>query len=239
MNLVQKMKTLTAVAALSLSFVGAVNAAPINSTGDLQNGVIFGSGNANGSFTGINIDGLELGLRGKLRYNLSGLPENTFNYDGDRTYTFDPANSFAPANRSIWNFEFSIDASNTAAGTLLGSGYEFFLGVDTDPTAGISNAFGPMGFSPLLFPDNASDNIDVTLASVIQNSQNLGFGFTMADPQLAGIYTISLVAINQQQQILSTSIDIVVGAAEVSAPATLSLLALVMLGFGIRRMRNS
>ena len=50
--------------------------------------MIFGSGNANGSFTVHRSNGLELGLRGKLRFNASNLPENTFNSNGDGTYTF-------------------------------------------------------------------------------------------------------------------------------------------------------
>lgn len=232
MNLMQKIRNLSAVAALSLASVGAVNAAPINMDGNLLNGVVFGSGNANGSFTGINENGVELGLRGKLRYDLNGLPQNIFNYDGDRTYTFDAADSVAPANRSIWNFEFSIDVSNTNGITLANSGYEFLIGIDTDPTAGVLNAFSPFGFDPLLFTDNAGG------MSVAQNSQNLGFGYTMQDPQLAGIYTISLTAFNANET-LTTSIDIVVNAAEVSAPATLSLVTLAMLAFGVRRLRKS
>ena len=79
--------------------------ATLASADDVFPGVIFGSGNANGSFTTSTSGGIELGLRGKLRYNSSGSPENTFNYDGGNTYTFDPSNSSAPANRSIWNFE--------------------------------------------------------------------------------------------------------------------------------------
>ena len=88
--------------------------------------VIFGSGNANGSFTvatGTYDAGapniavpLEIGLRAKLRFNDMNLPENTFNYDGVDTYTFDaglpPTGfSFAPSSTStaVWNFEWSVN----------------------------------------------------------------------------------------------------------------------------------
>jgi hypothetical protein len=88
-------------------FIMADEAKAANVTPD----VIFGSGNANGSFTVSESGGVELGLRGKLRYNSAGLPENVFNYDGVKTYVFDPAFSNAPSNRSIWNFEWSINSN--------------------------------------------------------------------------------------------------------------------------------
>lgn len=232
MKLLKQVKIL--VTAVALMTAANAQATPINSTGLLTNGVVFGSGNANGSFTGVNENGIELGLRGKLRYDLNGSPQNIFNYDGEYTYNFDPAESNAPANRSIWNFEFSIDASSTPAGTLADSGYRYFLGVDTDPTAAVSFAGGPMGFDPLIvFADNAGG------LGVAQNSQNLGFGYTGLDPQLEGIYTISLMAVGANETI-STSINIVVGALEVSEPSTIALgaLALGLLGFSRTRARK-
>jgi hypothetical protein len=83
--------------------------------------VIFGSGNANGGFTVDRRNGIELGLRGKLRFNASNLPENTFNSNGDGTYTFDaglPPTGFgfvAPGSTStaLWNFEWSINSDVT------------------------------------------------------------------------------------------------------------------------------
>ena len=67
--------------------------------------VIFGSGNANGSFTvstlNRNSGTVELGLRAKLRYDENGNPQNTFNYDGVDTYSFSLADKDVPANRSV------------------------------------------------------------------------------------------------------------------------------------------
>src|SRR3546814_4080660 len=77
--------------------------------------VIFGSGNANGSFTVDRQNGIELGLRAKLRFDETNQPQNTFNSNGDGTYSFpagtpptgfgfDPNSPTTP----VWNFEWSI-----------------------------------------------------------------------------------------------------------------------------------
>ncbi|MFT5450479.1 MAG: hypothetical protein ACI9DC_005687, partial [Gammaproteobacteria bacterium] len=34
------------------------------------------------------VNGVELGLRGKLRHNATGAPENTFNSNADGTFSF-------------------------------------------------------------------------------------------------------------------------------------------------------
>ncbi|MDA0239394.1 MAG: hypothetical protein O3A84_05115 [Proteobacteria bacterium] len=97
------MKSIIAGAALvvAATFVGLTPANAANVTPD----VIFGSGNANGSFTvgtGIALGGtVEIGLRAKNRFPAA----NQFNYDGTKTYTF-PAGEGSPG-RSIWNFEWS------------------------------------------------------------------------------------------------------------------------------------
>ena len=64
------------------------NAALIYDT-DVTNEVIFGSGNSNGSFSVVQDSGIEIGLRGKLRHNAIGAAENTFNSNGNGTYSFD------------------------------------------------------------------------------------------------------------------------------------------------------
>ncbi|SDE39152.1 PEP-CTERM protein-sorting domain-containing protein [Limimaricola pyoseonensis] len=99
------------LSSLALLGMGTVaQAAPVNGTGNVTPDVIFGSGNANGAFTGTSaLSRVELGLRGKLRYDTSGAPQNTFNYDGDRTYSFAVAEANAPATRSAFNFEWSIN----------------------------------------------------------------------------------------------------------------------------------
>ena len=118
--------------------------------------VIFGSGNANGSFTLATGGGVELGLRAKVRFNESNLPENTFNYDGGSTYSFDPGVpggsgfGFAPNSLSTasWNFEWSInsDVAGPSDGPADGApttdpnralnGLTYELKIDFDPGAG-------------------------------------------------------------------------------------------------------
>ncbi|WP_306143728.1 PEP-CTERM sorting domain-containing protein [Roseibium sp. MMSF_3412] len=233
-------------------------AAPVNGTGLVTPDVIFGSGNANGSFTGVNTNNVELGLRGKVRYNSAGLPENTFNYDGDRTYTFSPADSNAPANRSAFNFEWSINSDVSGTGSRNLTDLTYLLQVDTDPGAGTNfESFDPIN---QLFADHALGNnstangagvSNLLLYSAIvgnynvaQNSWNLGFSLLfpgIVDPQAEGLYTINLSAALNGNTLASTSIDILYGVTPVPVPAALPLLAagLGLLGYmGTRRRRQ-
>lgn len=102
-------------------------------------GVIFGSGNANGAFTVSKDGGIELGLRGKLRHDAMGQPQNTFNSDGAGNYLF--AAGSAPtqsAQTAVWSFEWSVnvDPSGTSGKSLDDYTYELLL--DIDPSAGVS-----------------------------------------------------------------------------------------------------
>lgn len=131
--------------------------------------VFFGSGNANGSFTVSQVDegphDVELGLRGKLRFNESNQPENTFNSNGDGTYTFEPGKAqpgfgFDPNSPTtpVWNFEWSINTDvNGMSGSNL-SDYSFLLEIDGDPTA--ATDFGSFNFDPInqAYADHAIGN---------------------------------------------------------------------------------
>lgn len=122
----------------------AVAAASFGAHADLfdQNvtpGVIFGSGNANGGYTTDTGNGVELGLRGKLRHSSpSGAPQNVFNSNGDGTYSFAagvaPTQAFPTA---VWSFEWSINTNVTGAqgGPSLND-YTYMLGLDTDASQG-------------------------------------------------------------------------------------------------------
>lgn len=235
---------------------GMAIAAPVNGTGNVTPDVIFGSGNANGSWTGVNNNGIEVALRGKLRFDLGGSPQNEFNYDGDRTYIFDAALGGNPANRSMFNFEYSVNTDTNAdvnnAPTLFLGDLTYLLEFDTDPSAGTSFT----GFDPitgaLALTDNATgnnqtDNGDgaddrpgyaarLLTDNVAQNSQNLGFGFSL-DPDLPGTYTFNLSVLDGSQVLATTSIDIVV---KVPEPGMLSLFgsSLLLMGFLGRRARR-
>ena len=96
---------------------------------------IFGSGNTNGSFTVDAVGDMELGLRGKLRHNAAGQPENTFNSNGDGTYSFDAG--VAPTQSpptAVWSFEWSINSDVYGTGGNLDA-YTYALGLDSDPSA--------------------------------------------------------------------------------------------------------
>ncbi len=235
-----------------------VHATIINGTGDITPDVIFGSGNANGSWSGENINGIEVGLRGKLRYNLAGNPENTFNYDGDKTYTFDPNLSDAPTNRSIFNFEFAVNVDSSGSTGFSLDDFTYLFEFDIDPTAGTNF----VSFDIIAFITNNSIGTNATANgagiedpgnyasllsnnNVAQNSQNRGFGYTGGlDPQLNGMFTYNLSVLDLNGGILaSSSIDIIVGdvPVDVSAPSVLSLMltGLMVCGFtGWRRQKG-
>ena len=104
--------------------------------------VIFGSGNANGGFTVDQSNGVELGLRAKLRFDDNNLPQNVFNSNGDGSYTFsagtpptgfnfDPNSPTTP----IWNFEWSVNTNFDGTGSTLDQ-YTYLFELDADPGAG-------------------------------------------------------------------------------------------------------
>ncbi len=95
---------------------------------------IFGSGNINGSYTTDRRNGIEIGLRGKIRFNANGQPENTFNSNGDGSYTF--IASVAPGrpdNTPEWNFEWSVNTDFDDTSGLIISDLTYELGLDGDP----------------------------------------------------------------------------------------------------------
>ena len=82
-----KVLTVAVISVLVLEICGATNAWAVEEFDqDITPNAIFGSGNFNGNFTTDRQNGIELGLRAKLRFNEDNLPENTFNSNG--TYSF-------------------------------------------------------------------------------------------------------------------------------------------------------
>lgn len=237
-------------------------------------GVIFGSGNANGGFTvGTFNDGIggviELGLRAKLRHDATGQPQNFFSSNGDGTYSFDAG--VAPtqaAPTAVWSFEWSInsDVSSDGIDPRPLSSFEYWLSLDTDPSATVNYgvAFDPIlgtnnpaGFWDHSFGTNlttaatdskASDPASygelVSLSNVVQNSWKAHwfFGPTF-DPTVDGIYNIRLSAIAENgQEVVFTEIQVIVGAPStgtpVPEPGTLALASLGLMGAWFARRRR-
>ena len=225
--------------------------------------VIFGSGNLNGGFTTDQASGVELGLRGKLRHNALGAPANTFNSNGDGTYSF--AAGVAPTQASptaIWSFEWSINSNFDGTGGNLNA-YTYGLSIDTDPSQGVgslallgplTNPFDPINvaYADHSIGTNATLNDAGTEATtaleyasliannnVAQNSWKPHWFIPGFDPTLDATYDITLAAFDNAGQVASTTIQIIVGAGGAAVPeggATVLLLGASILGMsGFRR----
>lgn len=253
------MKKCLMIAALAMGAVASQANAALVFDADVTNDVIFGSGNANGAFTVFQGSGVELGLRAKLRHNAAGAPENTFNSNGDGTYSFDagvaPTQSFPTA---VWSFEWSINSNFDGSGTNL-SGLSYELLIDTDPTLAQSFiVFDPINGTTIAdhaIGNNSTTNGGGTVATseadyanlidtnnLAQNSWKPHWFNTALDPTVDGVYTFSLTALDGQGLFIgSTDIDVIVGAgaAEVSAPATLGLLGLGLFGLVYRNRKQA
>ncbi len=109
---------------------------------DVTPDIIFGSGNLNGSFTTDRRNGIEIGLRGKLRFNALNLPENTFNSNSNGTYNFNPGNvtgfgfDMPPNNTPEWSFEWSVNTDFDGSSGMKLIDFTYEMGLDFDPGPG-------------------------------------------------------------------------------------------------------
>lgn len=213
--------------------------------------VIYGSGNGNGAWTVDRQNGVELGLRAKVR------GQGVYNSNGAGTYTF-LAGSLAG-----WNFDWSINTDYLGTGGTKLSGLTYLLRIDTNPGAGVNfSSFDPIhGINPnppgtLVYWDHsigdnstaqsagmeAPNNDTAAYASLIANN-NLAqnswrerwFGI---DPNVNGIYTFQLEAFNGGTSLGMTEMTVNV----VPEPSTYVAGALLLLPFAvstIRRLRRA
>ncbi|OUR78948.1 hypothetical protein A9Q83_05950 [Alphaproteobacteria bacterium 46_93_T64] len=214
--------------------------------------VIFGSGNANGSFTVDQGGSVELGLRAKQRYPAA----NIFNYDGTDTYTFEVGSATA-SSRPNWNFEWSINSNFDGGSTNDLNDLVYQLKLDTDPGAGILfTTWDPVNGVPYAdhaIGTNATGNGGGTVAAdateygsligsnnVAQNSWASHWFDGLFDPNAAGTYRIELLAFADGGVMLaSTGINVVVSAIPLPAALPLYGAGIAVLGFlGWRRKKQ-
>jgi len=204
--------------------------------------VIFATGIPSGGWTVDRANGVELGLRARLR------SQPTVNSNGDGTYSFTPG--LTSGNMALWNYDFAVNVNfdglsnpNLSLGLV-----DILLSVDTNPGLGTSfvtfDIFGVKnGGNGLGFTDNAVGNNGTPIgggtptnnrntigpAIVAQNSENLASGnppFTPPfDANAAGIYDFQLTATKSGDSavLATTKMRVIVKAAAISAQASMGL----------------
>lgn len=246
-------RTLTALATAAAALSAH---ATLSTDADVTNAVIYGSGNANGGFTVDRANNVELGLRAKVRYPA---PANTFNSNGDGSYSMAVGGYGPSGTRASWNFDFSInsDLSGTAGRQL--DALTYVLGMDFDPSQAASfSTLDPAALPDNSFGDNSTaegagvepGGADTTASlmarfNLMQNSENLDFfneAFSKAfDPTADGTYSFYLAAFDGQRQVARTDISVIVGqgGAAVPEPASLALVGLALAGAAAASRRRA
>ncbi len=159
---------------------------------NVTSNAIYGSGNANGSFTTVRVNGLELGMRGKLRYPAA----NVFNSNGDGTYTFNTGSGTGLYPNSEWSFEFSVNTDyDNSTGLKVGS-HTYKIGMDNDPGPGANYlVFDPISAGSVI-PYSTPVTVPFWDHSMGDNSTAGGAGVEAGD---AVTYATNLATYNLAQ----------------------------------------
>ncbi|MBS3824570.1 MAG: right-handed parallel beta-helix repeat-containing protein, partial [Wenzhouxiangellaceae bacterium] len=209
--------------------------------------IIFGDGNDNGAFTTDRRKDIEIAIRGKLRFNDSGLPENTFNSNGDGSYSFDAI--VAPTQTSPtpeWAFDWSVNSDYTdSAGRNLDE-LVYEIGLDGDPGVGtdflVFDPITPSNEAPFFdhaIGNNTTGNGDGTVATdgtsyqtlladnnVAQNSWRYDFfngdgtALENFDPTVNGRYAVYIQAMDPTTNEVLARSYIQILAGDAPKPAT-------------------
>ncbi len=198
-----------------------------------------GTGNPNGGFTIDNDNGVEVGLRAKLRQSASVIdsPSNVYVVPGG-PQTGSPTHA-------TWNYEFSINLSGTANHLTLDDISKFTTLTITDLTNSASATVNPLTY----WADNSGygtggkDQPAVPSDFGVQNSENPAFG----DFPLHGTYndfapdtyrfTLNVVN-NAGVQLASDSIDVIVAPLPSTLLGGLALLGGLGLVVTAKRLRR-
>ncbi|MEM6973906.1 MAG: hypothetical protein AAF577_13985 [Pseudomonadota bacterium] len=228
----------------------------------LNTNVFFGTGNENEAFTVDRANGIEIGLRAKLRFDDNNQPQPIYGSQGNGTYnqpvglpptgfSFDPNAPTTPR----WSFDWSINT--TASGQSLDA-FTYVIELDGDPTAGtdFSDTFDLINL-PLADHSFGSETTTETSdqrtadpteyanlianSTVAQNSWNYEFfngpgqlsQLAGFDPTVLGLYTIRISAFDSPGGNLLARSSIDVAVTPVPLPGALPL---ALAGFGMLAM---
>jgi hypothetical protein len=233
----RKLLTLLAVALLATPVLA------IDYNQDVTPDVIFGAGNLNGHFAVDSVNTfmytMELGLRAKVRFNSSGLPENTFNEFAPGEYYFQAGVATGQSGITpTWAFEWAVNCDATAFGMFHVGDFTYELGLDFDPSPGTNFwVFDPitpntLPYSAPYWDHSMGDNTTAngagveagdapTYASYLQTynvaQQSWRYswfdGFSTFNPNDTGVYDIYLAAFAPGgNEVARTQIQVYVGA---------------------------
>jgi len=240
---------------MALAFALPATAGALSFDQNVTPDVIFGSGNANGSFTVDQNGGVELGLRAKIPF------VGTTNSNGDGTYSY----SLAEANPA-WNFDWTVNTDFDNSSGLMIDDLTYLLGIDFDPTAATDFlAFDPVTptvstpFFDHSIGTNATPNGGgteagdaATYAALIANNNVLQQSWRHAffpfhptltyDPTIDGTYDVFLKAFDSSgAQVAGTNIQVIIGAggAPIPEPSSALLFGAVLASVSWRVRRGA
>ncbi|RCS45427.1 PEP-CTERM sorting domain-containing protein [Bremerella cremea] len=254
------------MAVLGLFILGSmanISQADIIASDQLTSNVFFGSGNSNANFTVSQDNGVEIGMRAKVRYPVPSNDDQSamLGYDVDKgVYYF--ANTDNGSGRASWNLDWSVnsDFAGTTGNVL--SDFAYNLTFLFDPQTGSTPS--PSNINPVsnYYNDNSYGNNTTTSANdvqpgplfmgfiptpeyavvlnntynVTQNSTNVGFSgvFPGLDVTAAGVYTIIFSVTDCSGLVASNQIQVYSGVEPpAAAPEPTSIAILGMGALGL------